>query len=122
MSISPEQVKASIKELNLIDRKVKQYREAIKQLNNRKTELKETIDTFMAEKNLAEINVKSENTVIKKIVKKKVQGTNKKFIQQRVIEYCHNRGFNPDELLEWIYSPEYREQTMVEDIKFNVKK
>jgi len=123
MSISVEQLKQSIKEYNAIDRKIKQYKEAVKELNNRKKALKEVVDTFMMEKDIAEINVKSENMVIKKVVKNKpIQGTNKKFIEQRLGEYCRMRGYDQEELIQWIYSPEFREHQMVENITMTKKK
>ena len=123
MAISSDKLKQSIKDINAIDRKLKQYKEAAKELNDRKKVLKEVVDTFMSEQGVVEITIKSENMLIKKVTKNKpVQGTTKKFIEQRLSEYCRNRGYDKEELIQFIYSPEFREHQMVENITMTKKK
>lgn len=118
MSVSKEELKRTINEFAVIDAKIKQYKDAVKQLNSRKKDLKEVIDTFMTENNLQKISINSLNTVINKVKKTKVAGASKKFVQQRLIDYAQLRGFDGEELVNFIYNPEFRDQEEVEDIKF----
>lgn len=107
----------NLKEYLSLEKKVEDFKEALKKLEERKKLLYSKIHNKMIEKKVETLKLPG-GAKIKNYVRKQKEGLTKKFVQTRLEVYCQEKNLNYEEVVDFIYNPKYRKVTE----KYAIKK
>lgn len=100
----------NLKEYLSLEKKVEDFKSALKKLENRKKLLYSKIHDKMIEKKVETLKLPN-GAKIKNYVRKQKEGLSKKFVQNRLEIYCQERQLDYNEICDFIYNPKYRKVT-----------
>lgn len=106
-----------LKEYLNLEKKVEEFKVALKKLEDRKKILYQKIHHKMIEKKVETLKLPG-GAKIKNYVRKQKEGLTKKFVQTRLEIYCQEKNLNYEEVVDFIYNPKYRKVTE----KYAIKK
>lgn len=107
----------NLKEYLSLEKKVEDFKAALKKLEDRKKLLYSKIHHKMIEKKVETLKLPG-GAKIKNYVRKQKEGLTKKFVQTRLELYCQEKHLNYEEVVDFIYNPKYRKVTE----KYAIKK
>lgn len=111
-----EDFKVVLKEYITLDAKIKQAEKTIKILKERKKFLHENIHKYMQKQQIKQINL-PHGRKIKTVTKKTRPGTGKKWVEERLQEFCSMNRVNYNDIYDFIYDKEYRPEVEKEMLK-----
>jgi len=101
---------SNLKEYLTLEKKVEEFKNALKKLEDRKKLLYGKIHGKMIEKKVDTLKLPN-GAKIKNYVRKTKESLTKKFVQDRLKIYCNDRQLDYDEISDFIYNPKYRKVT-----------
>lgn len=107
----------NLQEYLSLEKKVDEFKAALKKLEERKKLLYTKIHHKMIEKKVETLKLPSGDK-IKNYVRKQKEGISKKFVQSRLEIYCTQKQLDYSEVCDFIYNPKYRKVTE----KYAIKK
>lgn len=107
---------ANLKEYLSLGKKINDFKEALKKLEQRKKFLYSQIHHKMIEKKVDTLKL-PDGSKLKNYVRKMKEGLTKKFIQSRLELYCQEKHIDYEEITDFIYNPKYRKVTEKNAIK-----
>lgn len=107
----------NLKEYLSLEKKVEDFKTALKKLEERKKLLYSKIHNKMIEKKVETLKLPN-GSKIKNYVRKQKEGLTKKFVQNRLQIYCEEKQLNYEEVCDFIYNPKHRKVTE----KYAIKK
>lgn len=113
----------NLKEYLSLEKKVKDFKEALKKLEERKKLLYSKIHHKMIEKKVEVLKLPGGDK-IRNYVRKTREPLNKKYIQTRLQIYCEEKNLNYEEIYDFIYNTKYRkviEKNAISKTKQRVK-
>lgn len=111
-----EQAKLTIKEYLQLDNKITEFENSLKKLKIRKAQLQASVFKYMRQNDIKQVNL-PHGAKLQTYTRKSRTGTSKKWVEQRLTEYCLLHKINYTALHEFIYLPEHRPQIEKVSIK-----
>ena len=100
----------NLKEYLSLDKKIKDFKGALKRLENRKKELYGKVHQKMILKKVETLKLPN-GAKLKNYVKKTKEGLTKVYIQNRLKMYCNQNQLDFDEVNDFLYNNKYRKVT-----------
>ena len=99
-----------LKEYLSLEKKIKDFKGALKRLEVRKKELYEKVHQKMIIKKVETLKLPG-GAKLKNYVKKTKEGLTKTYVQNRLKMYCMENNLNFDEVNDFLYNNKYRKVT-----------
>lgn len=100
----------NLKEYLSLEKKIKDFKGALKRLENRKKELYGKVHQKMILKKVETLKLPN-GAKLKNYVKKTKEGLTKAYVQNRLKMYCDQNQLNFDEVNDFLYNNKYRKVT-----------
>jgi len=100
----------NLKEYLSLDKKIKDFKGALKRLETRKKELYGKVHQKMIMKKVETLKLPN-GAKLKNYVKKTKEGLTKSYVQNRLKIYCDQNQLNFDEVNDFLYNNKYRKVT-----------
>ena len=108
MSLSAEAI-AAVKEMLVTDKRISELEAALKKFKERKALLQKSIFQHMRQNDIKQVNLPG-GEKLQTYTRKSRPTCTKKWVEQRMGEYCNSHNINFQELYDFIYDPKYRPQ------------
>jgi len=100
----------NLKEYLSLEKKIKDFKSALKRLETRKKELYGKVHQKMIIKKVETLKL-PDGAKLKNYVKKTKEGLTKSYVQNRLKIYCDQNNLNFDEVNDFLYNNKYRKVT-----------
>jgi hypothetical protein len=106
----------NLKEYLSLEKKIVDFKSALKRLETRKKELYNKVHQKMIIKKVETLKLPN-GAKLKNYVRKSKEGLTKAYVQNRLKMYCDQNQLNFDEVNDFLYNNKYRKVTEVPAIK-----
>jgi len=109
--------KNALTQLLECEKAIKKLEKALKIYKTRRSDLQETVKQAVESKNIKNIKMNKDGTNIQAVTKVSKLPANKKWIQDRLRNYCMAKNLNVEEIIDFVYNPKYRPEKTTSTIK-----
>ena len=106
----------NLKEYLSLEKKIADFKSALKRLETRKKELYDKVHQKMIVKKVETLKLPN-GAKLKNYVKKTKEGLTKSYVQNRLKLYCEENNLNFEEINDYLYNNKYRKVTEIPAIR-----